>query len=134
MVVDTFNGFTSKRSDLVLIGLGKMIPTINSKVTDFETFTVVARPNGLFLKESEWPINVQFAKEFLINCDDRFVRFYTEPFFQIEIKLENAKAVYKLSDDPYRAVKSGVALSEVYDWYDLIDGTLVEGTVLPSDD
>lgn len=106
-----------------------MIPTTNSKVTDFETFTVVSRPNGLFLKESEWPVRVQFAKEFLLNCDERFVRFHTEPYYQIEIKLENARAIYRLSNDPFRKVEPPFGI-DFYGYFDLIDGTLVEGKVV----
>lgn len=110
-----------------------MLPTIKPKTSEFETFTIIAKPHGVFLKESEWPIHVQFAKEFFLNCDDRFVRFYTKPYFQIELKLENARAIYRLSDDPFRKVETPHDES-FYGYWDLIDGTLVEGKVTPSND
>lgn len=106
-----------------------MIPTIDKYSVDFDTFTVIAKANGLFLKESSWPVHVQFAKEFFLNCDDRFVRFFVEPYFHIEIKLENAKATYKLSDDPFRKDTS-LDVLDFLNFYDLIEGVLVEGKVL----
>lgn len=110
-----------------------MLPTIQQKITDFDTFTVISKPNGLFLKESSWPVHVQFAKEFFTNCDERFARFHVKPYLRIEIKLENASAIYSLSDDPFRKVKNP-EIQDFYGVWDLIEGTLVEGKVLPSDD
>jgi hypothetical protein len=82
-----------------------------------ETFTIIAKPNGLFLKEDAWPEFVQFTQQFLESCDDRFVRFTQRPW-TIEIKLENASATYKLAKNPFFSYNS------------LIDGHLIAGKVL----
>lgn len=92
------------------------------KMNDFENFSVVKKPHGVFLVEDKWPEKVKFSKEFFLNVDEIFVSYHIDPWWIIEFKLENAWAKYSLDENPF---------TDAFDTQsDFINGHLLEGKVL----